>query len=160
MSKGHLPLVPHVESNEVIGMIPYLSPELIAAILKLESTSAVDLHVDSRSAMENSFPALRSQSAVNEKPVRVPFRAEGTLVAMLSSICGRWQTGSPLVSIEELHRLSGTSTADSLSNSNESSSVTFSTGRTPLYGCLAGDLGCKRTVARKNAGRRGRRTLQ
>lgn len=36
---------------------------------------------------------------------------------MLSSVCGGGQTGSPLVSIEELHGLSGAATADSLSNS-------------------------------------------
>jgi hypothetical protein len=69
-----LPLVRHVESNEVIGLIPYLSPELIAAILKRQSLSSVDLQADSKSAAENSFSALRSQSAVNEKPVRIPFR--------------------------------------------------------------------------------------
>ena len=69
-----LPLVRHVESNEVIGLIPYLSPELIAAILKRESISAVDSQMDSKSSTEASFPALRSRSAVNEKPVRIPFR--------------------------------------------------------------------------------------
>jgi hypothetical protein len=68
------PLVLHVESNEVIGLIPYLSPELIAAILKRESISAVDLQMDSKSSTEDSFPTLRSRSAVNEKPVRIPFR--------------------------------------------------------------------------------------
>jgi hypothetical protein len=78
VEEAHLPLVHHVESNEVIGLIPYLGPELIAAILKRESTSAVDLQVDSKSATENSFPALRSQSAVNEKPVRVPFQRRGS----------------------------------------------------------------------------------
>jgi hypothetical protein len=75
---GTLLLVHHVESTEVTGLIPYLSPELISAILKLEGTSAVDLQVESKSATENSFPALRSQSAVNEKPVRVPFRRRGS----------------------------------------------------------------------------------
>jgi sensor domain CHASE-containing protein len=74
VEEAHLPLVHHVESNEVIGFIPYLSPELIAAILKLENISAVDLQADSKSATENSFPASRSQSPVNEKAVRVPFR--------------------------------------------------------------------------------------
>ena len=64
----------HVESNEVIGLIPYLGPELIAAILKRDSASAVDLQADSKSTTENSFPALRSQSAVNEEPVRIPLR--------------------------------------------------------------------------------------
>ena len=61
-------LVRHVESNEVIGLIPYLSPELIAAILKRESISAVDLQMDSKSSTEASFPA------VNEEPARIPFR--------------------------------------------------------------------------------------
>jgi hypothetical protein len=103
LKRLHLPLVHHVESNEVIGMIPYLSPELIAAILKLESTSAVDLQVDSKSATENSFPAPRSRSAVNEKPVRVPFLAKG-FFAILSSIWARERTGSPLVSIEDRRR--------------------------------------------------------
>ena len=75
-------------------MIPYLSPELIAAILKRESTSAVDVRANSESATENSFPALRSQPAVNEKPRAVFISAYGILVAMRSSICGREQTGT------------------------------------------------------------------
>jgi hypothetical protein len=72
-------------------MIPYLSPELIAAILKLDSTSAVDLQVDSKPAMENSFPALRSQSAVNEKPRRVPFRRKAPWLrcSRLFAVVGR-----------------------------------------------------------------------
>jgi hypothetical protein len=84
-------------------MIPYLSPELIAAILKVESTSAVDLQKDSKSATENSFPALRFRSAVNKKPVRVPFLAKG-FFAILSSIFAPERIGSPLVSIEDRRR--------------------------------------------------------
>jgi hypothetical protein len=53
------------ESNEVIRLIPYLGPELIAAILKRERTAAVDSRVDSESAAEKSLPARRSQSLVN-----------------------------------------------------------------------------------------------
>jgi hypothetical protein len=93
---AHLPLIHHVESNEVIGLIPYLSPELIAAILKLESTSAVDLQVESKSALENSFPALRSQSAVNEKLVRITFRRKASwlrcsrLFAVVGRLVGPW----------------------------------------------------------------------
>jgi hypothetical protein len=69
VEEAHLPLVHDVESNEVIGLIPYLSPELIEAILKRESsTSAVDLQMDSKSSTEASFPA------VNEEPARIPFR--------------------------------------------------------------------------------------
>ena len=88
---AHLPLIHHVESNEVIGLIPYLSPELIAAILKLESTSAVDLQVDSKSALENSFPALRSQSAGNEKLVRIRFRRKASWLrcSRLFAVVGR-----------------------------------------------------------------------
>ena len=88
---AHLPLIHHVESNEVIGLIPYLSPELIAAILKLESTSAVDLQVDSKSVLENSSPALRSQSAVNEKLVRITFRRKASWLrcSRLFAVVGR-----------------------------------------------------------------------
>jgi hypothetical protein len=71
---ARLPLVHDVESNEVIALIPYLSPELIAAILQRESISAIDVQADSKSATEKSFPAPRSRSAVNEKPVRVSLR--------------------------------------------------------------------------------------
>jgi hypothetical protein len=77
-------------------MIPYLSPELIAAILKLESTSAVDLQVDSKSATENSSLGLRSQSAVNEKPMRVPFRRKASwlrcphLFAVVGRLVAPW----------------------------------------------------------------------
>jgi hypothetical protein len=55
------------ESYEVIGLIPYLGPELIAAILKRESIAAVDPQVDSKSVTETSPSALRSQSRVNER---------------------------------------------------------------------------------------------
>jgi hypothetical protein len=87
----HLPLVHHVESNEDIGLIPYLSPELIAAILKLKSISAVDLHADSKSAMEDSLPAQHSQSAVNEKLVRVTFRRKASWLrcSRLFAVVGR-----------------------------------------------------------------------
>jgi hypothetical protein len=78
VEEARSPLVHDVESNEVIGLIPYLSPELIAAILKRESTSSVDSRADSKTAAENSFPALCSQSAVNEEPVRVPFRRKAS----------------------------------------------------------------------------------
>jgi hypothetical protein len=73
-----LPLVHDCESKEVIGLIPYLSPEFIAAMLKREGTSSVDLRADSKSAAENSFPAPRSQSVVDEKPVRVPLRPKAS----------------------------------------------------------------------------------
>jgi hypothetical protein len=76
VQEARLPLINDVESNEVIGLIPYLSPELIAAILKRESTSSVDLRADSKSAVENSIPALRSQSAVNKKPFKFHFGGE------------------------------------------------------------------------------------
>jgi hypothetical protein len=91
VEKTHLPLVHHVDSNEVIGLIPYLSPELIAAILKRESVSAVDLQMDSKSSTEASFPALRSQSAVNERPVRVPFRQKASWLrcSRLFAVVGR-----------------------------------------------------------------------
>jgi len=80
----------NVESNEVIGLIPYLSPELIAAILKRESTSAVDLQADSKSLREHSFPTLRSQSGVNEKLTRVPFRRKAWLrCSRLFTVVGR-----------------------------------------------------------------------
>jgi hypothetical protein len=74
VEEAPLPLFHHVESNEVIDLIPYLGPELIAAILERESTSAVDLQADSKPATKNSIPAPRSQSAIKEKPVRAAFR--------------------------------------------------------------------------------------
>ena len=53
------------ESHEVIGLIPYLGPEFVTAILKRENISAVDLRADSKSVMETSPSTLRSQSRVN-----------------------------------------------------------------------------------------------
>ena len=70
VEETHLPRVHNDGSNEVIGLFPYLGHELIEAILKRETISAVDLQEDSESATENVFPRLRIQSAVNEKPVR------------------------------------------------------------------------------------------
>jgi hypothetical protein len=71
VEETHLPRVHDDESNEVIGLFPYLGHELIEAILKRETISAVDFQEDSESATENMFPRLRIHSAVNEKPVRV-----------------------------------------------------------------------------------------
>jgi hypothetical protein len=85
-----------VESNEVIALIPYLSPELIAAILQRESMSSVDLEADSKSATENSFPAPRSQSPVNKKPVRGLFRRKASwwrcsrLFAVVGRLVAPW----------------------------------------------------------------------
>jgi hypothetical protein len=59
-------------------MYPYLGPDLIAAIVRRESTSAVDLQADSKSVVENSLAALCSESAVSEKPMPVPFRRKAT----------------------------------------------------------------------------------
>ena len=80
-----------VESMEVIDLIPYLSPELIAAILNHESLSSVDLQADSKSVAKNSFSALRSQSAVNKKPVRVLFRRKASWLrcSRLFAVVGR-----------------------------------------------------------------------
>lgn len=91
VEEAYLPLVHAVESKEVIGLIPYLGPELIAAILNCESTSTIDLRADSKSAAENSSSALRSQSAVNEKPVRVPFRRKASWLrcSRLFAVVGR-----------------------------------------------------------------------
>jgi hypothetical protein len=74
VENSHSQFVPEIESNEVIELIPYLSPELIAAILTRENTAAVDLHTDSKSAREDSLSAVRSQSAINEKRERALFR--------------------------------------------------------------------------------------
>jgi hypothetical protein len=72
VEETHLPRVHDDESNEVIGLFPYLGPELIEAILKREGIFLSDLQEDSESATDHSYPTLRFQSAVNEKPVRVP----------------------------------------------------------------------------------------
>jgi hypothetical protein len=82
--------------TELIALFPYLGPELIAAILKRESTSAVDLRKDSKSVTENSFPAIRSQSAVNEKPALVSFRRKASwlrchrLFAVVGRLVAPW----------------------------------------------------------------------
>lgn len=91
VEEAHLLLVHHVESHEVIGLIFYLSPELIAALLKRESPSAVDSQADSKSATKNSFPALRSQSAVDKKAVRAPSqrKASSLRCSRLFAIVGR-----------------------------------------------------------------------
>jgi hypothetical protein len=46
-----------IKSNEVIVLIPYIGPELIATILGRESSDVLDLRMDSKSAIENSLPA-------------------------------------------------------------------------------------------------------
>jgi hypothetical protein len=65
LKKFVLLLVHDVESTEVIGLMPYLGPEFIAAILKRESTAAVDVRLDSKSATKTSLSALRFQSVVD-----------------------------------------------------------------------------------------------
>jgi hypothetical protein len=59
-----------------IGLFPYLSTELIAAIMKPKSVSAPDLRMDSESATENSVPAIPHQSAVDEQSVMVKFQVK------------------------------------------------------------------------------------
>jgi hypothetical protein len=78
LGETHLPPSIMANRNEVVGLIPYLGPELIAAIMKCEGTSDVDLQADSKSAVKDSLPALRSQSAVNENLVRVPSRRKAS----------------------------------------------------------------------------------
>jgi hypothetical protein len=73
MLKSSSPLGLHVESNEVIGLIPYLSPELIAAILKRESISAVDLQMDSKSSTEDSFQHCAPDRLSMENPCEFHF---------------------------------------------------------------------------------------
>jgi hypothetical protein len=68
VEEGPPGLMRGVDSNEVNVLIPYLGPELIAAMLKSENTVALDLRPDSKSATKDSLVALRSQSAVNDKP--------------------------------------------------------------------------------------------
>jgi hypothetical protein len=70
--------------NEVPILIPYLNPEFIAAILGDKSAIASDMRTDPKSAVENSVPVHRSQSAFNEKPVPAPFQWKCILVAILS----------------------------------------------------------------------------
>jgi ubiquinone/menaquinone biosynthesis C-methylase UbiE len=54
----------------VISLIPYLGHEFIAAILKRESTAAIDLSADSESSTENSLPPEFSLTPGDkEKPV-------------------------------------------------------------------------------------------
>jgi hypothetical protein len=96
VEEAPLPLFHHVESNEVIDLIPYLGPELIAAILERESTSAVDLQANSKLATENSLRAVRSRSVVKKKPARVPFRRKASwlrcsrLFAIVGRLVARW----------------------------------------------------------------------
>ena len=70
--------------NEVPILIPYLNPEFIAAILGDKSAIASDMRTDPKSAVENSVPVHRSQSAFNGKPVPAPFHWKCILVAILS----------------------------------------------------------------------------
>jgi hypothetical protein len=74
VEEGRPRLIHGVESKEVNVLIPYLGPELIAAILNRESAAALDLGTDSKSATKNSLLALRSQSTINDKPVHIPLR--------------------------------------------------------------------------------------
>ena len=54
-------------SYEVIGVIPHLGPDFVAAILKPESNTAVDLQADSKSVTKTSSSAQGSQSRVDER---------------------------------------------------------------------------------------------
>jgi hypothetical protein len=78
VEEGRHRLMHGVDPNEVNVLIPYLGPEFIAAILKRKNTVALDLRTDSKSATKNSLLALRSQSAVNDKPVHVPLRRKAS----------------------------------------------------------------------------------
>jgi hypothetical protein len=55
-------------------MIPYISPEFMAAVLGHEGSIAPDRQRNSKSASEGSVPVLRLQSAGYAKPVRAPFQ--------------------------------------------------------------------------------------
>ena len=96
VEEAHLLLVHHVESHEVVDLIFYLGPELIDTLMRHESTSTVDSQADSKSATENWFPALRSQSAVTQKSVRVPLRQKASwlrcsrLFAIVSRLVAPW----------------------------------------------------------------------
>jgi hypothetical protein len=65
---------------EVNVLIPYIGPEFVAALLehKNTATAAIDLRTDSKVPSENSLPAPRSKSAVNEKVVHLPLRREAS----------------------------------------------------------------------------------
>jgi hypothetical protein len=55
-------------------VIPYLSPELIAAIVGDESATTSDMRTHSKPVVENSVPDRRSLSAVDKKSVPAPFQ--------------------------------------------------------------------------------------
>ena len=77
-------------------MVPYLSGEFIAELLARKSNAALDLRRDSGSAMDNTLPALRSQSVVSEKPVPATFQCRkaclllcSRVLAMVAKLVGR-----------------------------------------------------------------------
>jgi hypothetical protein len=54
--------------------IPYLSPELIAAILGRESATVSDMRADPKPATDSSLPIKRFPSIVNEKSLPAPIQ--------------------------------------------------------------------------------------
>jgi len=60
--------------NEIPILIPYLSPELIAALLGDESATASDMRADPKPAVENPVPVQRSPSTASEKSVPAPVK--------------------------------------------------------------------------------------
>jgi hypothetical protein len=86
-------------------LIPYLNPEFIAAILGDKSAIASDMRTAPKSAVENSVPVHRSQSAFNEKPVPAPFQWKCIFGRdSLSSVSSCGQTDGTLACIEDLGR--------------------------------------------------------
>ena len=71
VDKARLRLVHDPGPNEGIGLLPYLGPDLIAAVVKRESAST-DLRDDSKSTTENLLSTGASPT-INEQPVRVSF---------------------------------------------------------------------------------------
>ena len=83
--------------NEGISLLPYLGPDLIAAIVKRESASA-DLRDDSKSAMRNLLSISRSHSTNNEQPKRGLFPGKAfwlrrsRLFVVADRLIARWFT--------------------------------------------------------------------
>jgi hypothetical protein len=55
-------------------LIPYLSPEFIAAILGGENATPSNMRVESKPTKENSLPVQRISATVNETSIPNPFQ--------------------------------------------------------------------------------------
>jgi hypothetical protein len=75
-------------------LIPYLSPELIAAILGGESATGSDMRAYPKPATDSSLPIQRSSSAVNEKSPPAPIQGNTSWLrqfVVLAKLIGFWR---------------------------------------------------------------------